>query len=302
MNPLRWFDSGRRFLSVLFHQWNVFNVPRLAASLAYYATMSLAPMMVILMAVVNWVFGQEAAQHRLLEEICDQAGPQTAKVVQDLLPHIAGQPRGMIASIAGAIVILFGASGVFMELRDDLNNIWKTRPAEPPDWKSAVVNRLKGFAMVLGTGLCLTFLMLVGAVAAATGKFIEQWNPQIDRLVKFTDPIISLVLTTVLFALVYRFVPERTISWRHDLTGAFTTAVLFVAGKLAIGLYIGRAGVGSVFGAAGSVIALLAWIYYCSQVFLIGAIITHMQSQKERVSTHRPRPEFVPRQRPQLNS
>jgi len=273
-----------RFCAHLLHQWNAYNVPRLSAGLAYYAAVSLAPMLVILMGVISLVFGQEAARRHLLEQVCDQIGPQGAKVVEDLLQHIADQRHGGVVTVIGLAVVLFGASGVFLDLRDSLNMIWKATPAAPGNWKTAIKIRLTGFAMVLATGFCLTVMVAIGAVATAAGKYVEQWKSYLVWVVKLVDPIVSVTLATLLFALIYRFVPDKKIPWPHALTGAFTTAVLFVAGKLAIGLYIGKTGVGSAYGAAGSLIALLVWIYYSSQVFLLGAILTHAQAQKKRIA------------------
>ncbi|HEX5430527.1 MAG TPA: YihY/virulence factor BrkB family protein [Bryobacteraceae bacterium] len=266
-------------------EWSQYNVSRFAASLAYYTTISFAPVLVIIVAIVGFVLGSEEARQQVVQQANSQIGPQGAKMVGMLLQNIATRKSGIIATIVSAFVVLLGASGLFVELRNQLNTLWRCQPKNNGNQiESLVKGRFKAFLIMIGIGF-LMLLSVVGSLAVtAAGKQFQQWIPISGTALQIGDYLFSLVLATVLFGLIYRFVPNLTLDWRHILLGAAITAVLFVGGKIAIGYYLAEASVGSAYGAAGSLVVVLVWLYYSSQVFLIGAILTYTFSRASHFS------------------
>lgn len=267
-------------------------MPRFAASLAYYAMISFAPLLVIVVAIVGFAFGSEEARRQVLQQADAQVGPQGARIVASLLANIAAPKRGLLAMVISIAVILIGASGLFCELQDQLNTIWGVRQrAGGHQVERMLRSRLKTFAIVIGIGFLMTLSVLASIALTAAGKRLTGWIPVSAGAIQLGDYLFSLFLATILFALIYRFVPDRIIPWRHIFSGAVITAVLFVAGKVGIGYYLAKASVGSAYGAAGSIVVVLVWLYYSSQVFLIGAIFTHTYARASSVNSfihHRP--------------
>ena len=254
--------------------WNDINAPRLGAALAYYTILSLAPLLVLVVSIGGLVFGRKAAEGQIVWQFQDTIGTQGAQAVQAVLQGAHKPATGVFATIVGTIVLLFSASSVCAELRDSLNDVWGIRLQSSGGVGGMLRYRFFAFAMVLGIGFLLFVSLVVSALLAAAGKFITVMLPAPAMFLQLLDVVLSLVVITILFALIYKIVPDVRIAWRYVWIGAAVTSVLFTIGKLLIGLYLGKASVGSAYGAAGSLVALLVWVYYSAQIFLFGAGLT----------------------------
>jgi membrane protein len=261
--------------------WSRHNAPRLGAALAYYAVLSLAPVLILVLAVSGMVFGREATQGEIYWQIRDVAGPQVAAAIQGLLKSAHTPGAGVLATTLGFATILFGASGVFVELRGTLNFIWDA-PVQDESFCSIIRERFLSFAMVLGAGVLLVASLGATAFVQARSVYSAGYLRLPAPVLETSNFLASLAVTAFLFALIYRFLPEVRVHWRDVTFGALFTALLFSIGKLLIGLYLGRAGVGSAYGAAGSLVILLVWVYYSVQIFLFGAELTYVWARRKR--------------------
>ena len=247
-------------------------VPRLGAALAFYTTFALAPLLVIVVAIAGLVFGREAAEGRLLGEMRSLVGDEGADALQALVAA-AGQPgAGVLASLVGGLVLLFGAVGLFGELQDALNTIWEVQPKPGRGLWGMVRGRFLSFSLVLGSAfLLLVSLVVSAAMSAMSGLFVGAQSSLIPYIIQW---IVSFGVITGLFAMIYRLLPDAEIAWRDVWFGAAVTSVLFTVGKSLIGLYLGQTATTSVYGAAASFVVLLLWNYYTAQIFLFGAELT----------------------------
>ncbi len=257
--------------------WNAYNAPRLGAALAYYTLLSVAPLLVVLVAICSLVFGQSTAQHKLLGQVQEMAGRTAATALSALLHNAQHGNSGIFASAAALVTLLFGASGVFLELRESLNTIWNAPRSPAAFWKDVVWQRLISFGMVLALGFLLLVSLLLSAALAVIVRFFNNYLPLraaiFGELANFVVPLIAI---SVLFALIYKFVPDAPIKWRDVTIGAVVTALLFQIGKALLALYLATAAVGSTYGAAGSLVAFIVWVYYSAQIFFFGAIFTQV--------------------------
>ena len=262
-------------------KWSRHNAPRLGASLAYYTLLSMAPLTILLVAICGIVFGRSTAQYKIVDWANQGIGGGGASAVKMLLAS-AHQPRtGIFASLIALVTLFFGASGVFIELRGALNTIWDAPPSKFSGWRDFVTQRLASFAMVLGLGFFLLLSLAVSAAFAVVQKFATGMIPLPAAIVlEFLNFFVSLFALTVLFALIFKFVPNVSISWRDVPVGASVTALLFMVGKSLLALYLSTAGVGSTYGAAGSIVVFVVWIYYSAQIFFFGAVFTRVYSDK----------------------
>lgn len=260
--------------------WSDINAPRLGAALAFYTMLSITPLLVFSIALAGLVFGREAAEGRIVSQLQNLIGYQGGLVIQDLLVHARHVSSGVAALILGVVLLLFGASSVFGELRDSLNLVWGYQTVTGPGIMGIIRSRFVSFAMVVGIGFLLLVSLVFSAGIAAAGKFLGVLLPVPEALLHVANAVISFVAVTILFALLYKVIPEVYIEWGDVWIGAAVTSLLFSAGKLVIGLYIGKAGVGSAYGAAGSLVAFLIWVYYSAQIFFLGAEFTHAFSER----------------------
>ena len=250
--------------------------PSMGAALAYYTIFSLAPMLVIVIAIAGFFFGQEAAQGEIVMQLRDIVGTTAASAIEGLLKSASEPGQGIIAATLGIVTLVIGATAVFAELQSALDRIWKI----PPDNKGGIVGvlrkRLLSFGMVMGLGFMLLISLVLSAILAALGKWwssmLGGWTIVLEAL----NVSVSFAVVTGLFAMIYKFMPRASIPWRDVWVGAIVTALLFTIGKFLIGLYLGKASIGSSFGAAGSLVVLLAWVYYSAQIFLFGAEFTRV--------------------------
>jgi membrane protein len=256
-----------------FIRWNDDNVPKLAAALAYYTAFSVAPILLITVALAGMIFGTDVAQGAISREISGLAGPRASDEIEALLKS-AWKPRfGMLATILGGIALLYGASGVLRELQDSLNVIWKVKKKPARGIWDTIRDRFISFLMVLGIGFLLLVSLVLSAGSAALGKSFAGWGGQ-GVLIRLLNEVIPLLVVTTLFGAAFKILPDAKIRWRDVVVGAFLTAALFTLGKFLIGLYLARSAVGSIYGAAGSFVLLLFWINYSSQIFFCGAEFT----------------------------
>lgn len=265
--------SIRSLLVTTYREWDKHDAQTQGAALSYFTVLSLAPLLVIAVSIAGLAYRRQEVQEQIIYEMRQLVGPG-ADAIQAMLAHAQSPKAGIIATVVGFIVLLFGASGVFRQLRRCLNRIWNVEPLPSAGWLPMVRQQFFSFAMVVGIGFLLLVSLLASAFLTLLGHFAGQYLP-LD-LFRAADWVFSLAAITFLFALVFRFVPDLTLPWRRLWPGSFATAVLFTAGKYALGLYLGRAGVTSAYGAAGSLVVLLIWVYYSSQLFLFGAEFTRI--------------------------
>lgn len=243
------------------------------ASMAFYAVTALAPMMLIVVAIVGLVFGDEAAMNALTGQFQSLMGKESADLLQSAIENARGRTTGIFATILGVVLLLITASGVFGEMQSALNAIWKAKPS------GTTVSRLiRARAVSLGLVAALGFLMIVSLVVSAAitalGAYIDAWIPFGQVILSALNTVVSLALIAVLFAAIYKILPDRRLEWRDVIFGALVTAFLFTIGKSLIGWYLGSSAVASTYGAAGALLVVFLWTYYSSQIFLLGAEFT----------------------------
>jgi len=248
--------------------------PSMGAALSYYTVFSLAPLLVIVIAVAGLVFGAEAAQGEITGQLRALLGDEAARGVEDLLKSASRPDRSLIASLIGGVTLFVGATSVFSELQSDLDRIWRA-PAAPREglWGLAR-SRLLSFGMVLAIGFLLIVSLVVSAALAALGKWWGGWFSGWEVLLQALNLVANLATITVLFALIYKLLPRVKVAWHDVWVGAAVTSLMFTVGKFAIGLYLGKTDVSSGFGPAGSIVLVLLWVYYSAQIFLLGAEFT----------------------------
>ncbi len=258
-------------LKEAYREWQADKVPRLGAALAYYSVFSLAPLVVIAIAVAGLVFGGQAARGGVVREIEATVGHPAAEAIEDMLRHTSATGDCWRATAIGLVVLLFGASGVFIQLQDALNTIWKVDPRADRGYRAMLWDRGLSFLLVLGTGLLLlASLVLSAALSAFEGWLTAAGMPGIG-LWQAVNAFVSFAVIGLLFTMLYKLLPNAVIAWRDAAVGAFVASLLFTLGRQLIGWYLGQAGTTSAFGAAGSLVVILLWVFYSAQIFLFGA-------------------------------
>jgi membrane protein len=266
-----------RFLKKIVSEWIDDEPFSLAAALSYYTLFSLAPLLVIAISVAGFFFGQEAAQNQVVETSQGLVGQESAQAIQGIIQSASAKPRaGMISTMFGVVVLLFGAGGVVGQLQSALNKIWGVAPKPGQGAWGFIRQRFVSFAMVLSVGFLLLVSLVVSAVLSTMTRVIGNVFGAMVVLTHALDLLVSFVFVTVLFALIYKFIPDARIRYKDACIGAGLTSLLFTIGKTLIGLYLGSSGVTSVYGAAGSLITVLLWVYYSSLIFFLGAEFTQV--------------------------
>jgi membrane protein len=265
-------------------QWNSDKAPQLAAALAYYTVFSMAPLLIIVIAIAGLVFGHSAAENQIVGQIRGTVGEQSALLIQDMIRSASRPADGVLATIIGLITLLAGAAGVFGQLKAALNIIWNVPPAQRPGELAGILNMLKqeflSFTMVLGIGFLLLVSLVFSAALAALNNFVNNnvtVPPVIWEIVNF---VVSFGIITPLFAAIYKVLPDAKIDWQDVWIGAALTSLLFTTGKLLLGLYLGRSSVASSYGAAGSLVVILLWVYYSAQILFFGAEFTQVYANR----------------------
>lgn len=272
-----------------FSQWIDHDALTLAASLSYFTVLSLAPLLLIAVSIAGVFLGHDAASGAILNQLGELTGNAGADALKTMLAHAQSPETGAIAGSISFVVLLFSASGVFTQLRTALNRIWEVQPQGSSGIWNYIREQFFSYVMVIGIGFLLLVSMIISAGLTAAGKFVGNYVP--TGLLQAANIVISLIVITVLFAIMYRVVPERTLPWRRLWVGSFATAALFTIGKYLLALYIGHAGVGSAYGEAGSLVVLLVWVYYSSCLFLLGAEFTRLYACQTEGARQARRPE-----------
>jgi membrane protein len=241
------------------------------AALAFYTLFSLAPILVLVIAIAGFFYGTDAAQGQLLDELRGLVGKQGAETIQAILAGARNKESGKLATIIATGLLLVGATSAFAELKDSLDEIWDVPPPQDATWWDTVRTRLLSFGLILTLGLLLMFTLVVSAALTLLEKYLGGMWHSATIVLGWVAWAFSFLVIAVMFGAIYKLLPRVKLSW-HDVTiGALGTAIMFTLGKFAIGLYIGNSGTTSSFGAAGSLIALLLWVYYSAQIFFLGA-------------------------------
>jgi membrane protein len=266
-------------LKTTFTAWNGHEAPRLGAALAFYTILSLSPLVILVVALAGLLFSRSTAQAHILSQVQGMIGPVGGKAVESMLANSQKPVAGILGTIVGLLSLLFGASGVFTELRSALNLIWEVKPEERSGILGLMRERFFSFGMVLSIGFLLLVSLVLSTVLATIGKFFGGLLPIPSAVLTVFNFLISYIGVAVLFGLIFRFVPEAKVRWQNIWLGALVTAMFFTIGKTLIGLYLGKSSVGSTYGAAGSVIVVIVWVYYSAQIFFFGAEFTHAYAE-----------------------
>jgi membrane protein len=255
--------------------WSNDYAPSMGAAISYYTVFSLAPLLVIVMAIAGAVFGQEAVQGLISDQLTGLMGASGAEMVEGLVASASDTDKGLIAGLISFFVLVFGATTVFAELQSALDRIWKVpESAKPSGIWGTLRARLLSFGLILALAFLLMVSLFVSAGLAAFGKWFGGLMPGWEVLLLVLNAALSIAILSALFAMIFKFMPSTQVQWRDVWVGAVVTAVLFEIGKMLIGLYIGKSGMSESFAAAGAVVILLVWVYYAAQIFLLGAEFT----------------------------
>ena len=272
MNPQAIFALLKQTVS----EWLEDRASRLGAGLAYYTAVSLAPLLIILIAIAGFVLGRQAVEGQVVAQIQGLVGKTGAEAIQAMIASASQPKAGIIATVVSIATLLFGASGVFGALQDALNTIWEVTPKPGRGMMGMLRNRFVSFTMLLGVGFLLLVALVLSAGLAALGKFLGGLLPIPEAVLQAMNFVISFGVITLLFALIYKILPDAEIRWSDVWTGAAVTALLFTIGKFVLGLYLGKSSAGSAYGAAGSLIVVLLWVYYSAQILFFGAEFTQV--------------------------
>ncbi|HEU4343544.1 MAG TPA: YihY/virulence factor BrkB family protein [Candidatus Binatia bacterium] len=266
-----------QFLKDVVYQWIEDSPFQLAAAVSYYALFSMAPLLVISISVAGFFFGREAAQNQVVDTIRGTVGQESAQAIQAMIQDASEKPKtGIVSTIIGGLALLFGAGGVVGQLQTALNTIWGVAPKPGLGVWGFVRQRFVSFAMVVGIGFLLLVSLVVSALLAGVTELLNSFFNGAALIAHALDILVSFAFITVLFAVMFKFLPDARIRWRDVWIGAALTSLLFTIGKFLIGLYLGTSGVTSAYGAAGSLITVLLWVYYSSLIFFFGAEFTQV--------------------------
>ncbi len=267
-------------LKTTYTDWSEDKASRLAAALAYYTAFAIAPLLLIAIAVAGFVFGEEAASGQVFAQLEGLLGADAARAVETAIANSRQSGASTISAIIGIGTLLWSASNLFAQLQDALNTIWEVAPKPGAGIMATLKKRFLSMTMVLGIAFLLLVSLVLSAALSALGNFFNTLLPAADVLWPVVNAAISFAVITLLFAAIYKVLPDVEISWSDVWIGAAATALLFTVGKLLIGLYLGNAGVGSTYGAAGSLLILLIWVYYSAQILFFGAEFTQAYARK----------------------
>ena len=274
------FAAITAFLREVAKEWSDDNALTLGAALAYYTIFSLAPLLVLVLAIAGLVFGRAAAQGELVAQIQGAVGPAGAELIESMIEHASKPSSGLVATVISLVTMFFGASGVFGQLQGSLNQIWGATTVRRTGVMGQLQRRAASFSMILAIGFLLLVSLAISALISGLHGFIDQYLTVPSEVLSLTNTAVSFLIVTALFAMIFKLLPDARIEWRDVWLGALVTALLFTVGKSAIGIYLGRAGVASVYGAAGSLVLVLLWVYYSAQLLFIGAEFTEVYSRR----------------------
>ncbi|MDX1953382.1 MAG: YihY/virulence factor BrkB family protein [Verrucomicrobiota bacterium] len=260
--------------------WMSDGAPRLGASLAFYTIFSLSPLFVIAIGLVGLVFDEELARQQVFSQVSGLLGEKGGEALQAIITNPEKETTGKMATIFATIMLIVGATGVFVQLQDALNIIWEVKQKPGQGIKGFIRHRLLSFAMVMSIGFLLLISLLVSAALAGMTKFMSGWFGGTEFIAQALNFTVSLAVITLLFAMIFKIMPDVKISWKDVWIGAGFTALLFTFGKFALGMYLGRSSVVSMYGAAGSLVIVLLWVYYSSQILFFGVELTQVYANR----------------------
>jgi len=273
---------GKAVLALLrevYDEWRKDNVLNLGAALAYYTVFSLAPLLVLVIAIAGLFFGRAAAEGRIVAQIGDLVGDAPARTIEGMVTRASGARAGLVATGVSLITMALGASGVFGQLQQSLNQIWDVKPSRS-GFRGQLRQRVVAFGMILGIGFLLLVSLVLSAALAGVHDLLARHLPLLSWVLPWLNFALSFGVITALFAMIYKVLPDVRMHWRDVWLGAAVTALLFTLGKALLALYLGRAGVTSVYGAAGSFVLVLLWVYYSAQILFLGAEFTEVYSRR----------------------
>jgi len=253
------------------------NALKMSASLAYYTIFAIAPLLLIIVSLAGIIYGQEAAQGKIFAELNKFVGSDAANQIQETIKNISNNQDTSFAIIIGFITLFIGTTGVFVEIQDSINEIWRVKAKPKTGWKKLITNRILSFSMVIGLGFLLIVSLVINGVVLALSEKLQIYFPDLTILViNAFNLVLTFIVISALFGIIFKFLPDVLIDWKDVRMGAFFTALLFMIGKFIIGLYIEKVGPGTTYGAAGSLIVILIWVYYTSAILFFGAEFTQV--------------------------
>lgn len=267
--------------------WLGDRAPSMGAAIAYYTVFSLAPVLILIIAVAGLAFGERAAEGALFDEIAALIGRESAGAVQALLRSAAGAGSGIIATAIGLAALVVAATGVFGELQAAFNVIWKAQPDKSAGWRKLLKVRLRSLTLIIAIGALLVVSLAASTALAAFSSYLERILPGLPEVLDLLNFALSFAFTTVLFAMMFKILPDAAVEWRDVWIGAATAALLFTIGKYLISLYIGTSSVVSAYHAAGALVLILVWIYYSAQIVLFGAEFAKVYGDRRRAKRAR---------------
>jgi membrane protein len=273
-------EDLKRMLRDSVRAWLADYAPSMGAALSYYTIFSIAPLLIIVIAIAGLAFGEKAASGAIFEQMRGMVGDSGAAAIQGLVASASKPTTSIFAAVTGLVTLVLGATTVLGELQTALDRIWRAPPARQTAWWRLLRGRVLSFGMILVIGFLLLVSLVMSAAIVAIGDWWGPWFGKMRWLLEALNFAVSFMVVTALFAMIYKVLPRVHIAWRDVWVGAAVTALLFTAGKFLIGLYIGKSGVSSGFGAAGSVVVLLVWVYYSAQIFLLGAEFTSIYTYR----------------------
>lgn len=266
---------------------------KLSASLAYYTIFSLGPMLIVLLSLVGIFYGQDAAQGKLFGQINEFVGADAAKQIQEILTNMALSGKSTFAIITGIITLIIGATGVFIEIQDSINQIWRVKAIPKKGWLKLIINRVLSLSMVASLGFLLIVSLMINSLVEVFNDILIEYLPQITLIfIDVLNLFITFIVLIFLFSIIYKVLPDAKIPWKGVRKGAIFTSILFMLGKFLIGLYITYSAVGSVYGAAGTIVVIAVWVYYSAAILFFGAEFTQVYAQEKGIKIQ-PAPHAV---------
>lgn len=264
----------------VFKEFSGDDILKYSASLAYYTVFSLAPVLIVIISISGFLLGKEAIQGHVYGQIKGLVGENAAAQVQDIIKNIHLTGHSFFASVVSIIVLIIGATGIFGEIQDSLNKIWGLRVKTRKTWWKLILTRLLSFSLILSIGFVMMVSLLLNALISAFGNFLGRYFSEFSVIfIQLTDSVLTFIITTFLFSLMFKVLPDAKIKWKDVLIGGLVTSVFFTLGKLAIGYYLGRSDLATVYGAAGSIMIIMVWVYYSSVILYLGAEFTKVYAK-----------------------
>jgi len=278
--PLKWAKNSGNLIIASFKAFMEDRALTMSAALAYYTVFAMAPLLIMLISLASLFYGEDAINRKLFQEINGLVGNQAALQIQEIIRNISLQNDSTIAIILGVIILFIGTTGVFIEMQDSINQIWRVKAKPKNGWEKMLINRVLSFSMIISLGFLLIASLIINGLILALSDQLSQYFPGLAiLLINIFNVGLTCIIISALFAIIFKFLPDVEIGWKDVRIGAFFTATLFLVGKFLIGIYIEKVGPGSAYGAAGSIIVFLVWVYYTSVILYFGAEFTQVYSE-----------------------